>query len=160
MKLIKISLIAIAGLFSTNALAQDYVMSCDEIVTKLDREATAEAKARFADLRGSCMGVVEKNGELYMHTKLVVRRVRGNNVTFYLPATDRTFTTSPDPASRANIGGRNVRARDLVPGQELNLYVSVDEFTQPVIREVAWETETEEIVAAPVSAVAALPTTG
>ena len=160
MKLIKISLIAIAGLLSTNALAQEYVMSCDEVVTKLDREATAEAKERFADLRGSCMGVVDRDGELYMHTKLVVRRVRGDNITFYLPATDRTFTTRPDAAARANIAGRNVRARDLVPGQELNIYVSVSEFTQPVIRTVHWETETEEIVAAPISTVAALPTTG
>ena len=160
MKLIKMSLIAIAGLLSTNALAQEYVMSCDEVVTKLDREATAEAKERFADLRGSCMGVVDRDGELYMHTKLVVRRVRGDNITFYLPATDRTFTTRPDPAARANIAGRNVRARDMVPRQELNIYVSVSEFKQPVIRTVHCETETEEIVAAPLSTVAAQPTTG
>ena len=38
MKLIKVSLFAIAGLLSTNAIAMEYVMSCDEIVTKLDRE--------------------------------------------------------------------------------------------------------------------------
>ena len=161
MKLIKISLIAIAGLLSTNAIAMEYVMSCDEIVTKLDREATAEAKARFADLKGSCMGVVDRDGELFMHTQMVVRRVRGNNVTIYLPATDRTFTVQPDVSARVNIAGNKVRARNLSPGQEMNLYVSVAEFTQPIIRAVAFETDADdELVDHPVVMEAALPTTG
>jgi len=160
MKFMKISLFAIAGFLSANALAVEYVMTCDEIVTKLDREATAEAKARFADLRGSCLGVVDKNGELFMHTKMVVRRVRGNNVTIYVPATDRTFTVRPDMAARVNIGGNKVRARNLTQGQEMNLYISVAEFTQPIIHAIHWETDTDDFVATPVVVEAALPTTG
>jgi hypothetical protein len=149
-----------AAVLSANALAVEYTMSCDDVVTKLNLEATGEAKARFADMEGSCLGVVERDGNLYMHTKMVIRRVRGNNITIYLPATDETFTVRPDPAARVVIAGRKVRPRDLARGQELNFYVSVDEFTQPVIDEVAFETETDEIVVSPAAITAALPTTG
>ena len=149
-----------AAVLSMNALAVEYTMSCDDVITKLNVEATGEAKARFADMEGSCLGVVERDGNLYMHTKMVIRRVRGNNITIYLPATDRTFTVRPDPASRVLIAGRKVRPRDLSRGQELNFYISVDEFTQPVIDEVAFETETDEFVVSAAAIVAALPTTG
>ncbi|MCZ6644249.1 MAG: hypothetical protein O7F71_21950 [Gammaproteobacteria bacterium] len=44
--------------------------------------------------------------------------------------------------------------------QELNIYVAVDEFTQPIIGEVAFVTETEEIVVVPAVIAPALPTTG
>ena len=149
-----------ATMLSMNALAVEYTMNCEDVVTKLNLEATGEAKARFADMEGSCLGVVERDGNLYMHTKMVIRRVRGNNITIYLPATDQTFTVRPDPASRVVIAGRKVRPRDLARGQELNFYVSVDEFTQPVIDEVAFETETDEIVVSPAAIAVALPTTG
>jgi hypothetical protein len=60
----------------------------------------AAAKERFADLSGSCLGVVDRDGALYMHTKMVVRRVRGNKVTLYLPATDTTLEITPDSDAR------------------------------------------------------------
>ena len=106
------------------------------------------------------MGVVERDGELFMHTKMVIRRVRGNNITIYLPATDRTFDVQTTSTARVKIGSNRVRIRDLSRGQELNIYVSVDEFTQPIIDEIAFETETEEMVIAPAVIAAALPTTG
>ena len=162
MNLLRAATLIVITMFGMQALAAEpeYSMSCDEVITKLNREATPEGKARFGDLRGSCMGVVERDGELFMHTKMVIRRVRGNNITIYLPATDRTFDVQTTSTARVKIGGNRVRIRDLSRGQELNIYVSVDEFTQPIIDEIAFETETEEMVIAPAVIAAALPTTG
>ncbi len=163
MRVIRTALIfAIATIgFSAHAAEPEYVMSCEDVITQLHREATAEAKARFADLAGSCLGVVERDDELYMHTKMVVRRLSGSKVTLYLPATDRTFEVDTSFNERVRIGNNRVRVRDLSRGQELNLYIAVDEFTQPIIEEVAFETDVEdEIVVAPAVMAAALPTTG
>lgn len=162
MKYIKSVLFAAALIMSANAFAVDYTMTCEEVITKLNREATEEAKARFANLRGSCLGVVERDGQLFMHTKVVVRRVSGNRVTLFVPATDRTFDVETQPDQRITIAGDRVRPRNLLRGQELNIYVSVDQFTQPVIQEVAFESEaTEEVlVPAPAKVAEALPTTG
>ena len=146
--------------FQTIAADPDYVMSCEDVITQLNREVTDEGRARFADLAGSCLGVVDRDGALYMHTKMVVRRVRGNSVTLYIPANDSTVTVSPDSDARVEIGGRKMRPRDLSRGQELNLYVSVDKFTQPVIDEILLHTEDEEMVSAPAEPTPALPTTG
>ena len=158
---LKTAMVTVAATLSFNAFADDhYVMSCDDIVGQLNREATPEAQTRFADLRGSCMGVVDRDGALYMHTKMVVRRVRGNTVTLYLPATDSTVEVSPDSDSRVEIAGRKVRPRDLARGQELNLYVSVDAFTQPVIEEIHFENESGELVGSEATQTMALPTTG
>ena len=162
MKLLRTAVFASAAIFSANALAAEYSMSCDEIITQLNREVTEEAKARFADLKGACLGVVDKNGEQYMHTKVVVRRRAGNKVTLYVPATDRTFEVQADPSSRITIAGRKYRPRDLSRGQELNIYIAVEQFTQHIIEEVAFETEepSAPLVIAPAVVAAALPTTG
>ena len=152
-----------AALFSFTAYAAEpeYTMTCDEIITQLNREATAEAKARFADLEGSCQGVVERDGRLFMHTEIVIRRVRGNVVTIYVPATDRTFEVNTQSNTRVKIGSNRVRVSTLSRGQALNIYVPVDEFTQPIIDEVAFETDVEdEIIIAPAVLAPALPTTG
>ena len=107
------------------------------------------------------MGVVDRDGTLFMHTKMVVRRVSGNTVTIYLPATDRTFDVQTRTNARIRIGNNRVRISTLNRGQELNIYIPVDEFTQPIIDEVAFETEVEdELVLAPAVLAPALPTTG
>jgi len=162
MKTVSTVLLTAAMFASSTAVAQqDYVMSCSDVITKLNREATPEAKARFADLRGSCLGVVDLgDNNRYMHTKMIVRRSTRSKVTLYLPATDRTFDVTPDASARVLINGRKVRPRDLVRGQELDLYVSVDAFTREVIDEIALPTETEELVSSPAVLVPALPTTG
>ena len=161
MKILRTAILIVAATLSANALAVEYTMSCDEVITKLNREATDAAKSRFVDLEGSCMGVIVRDGELVLHTKMVVRAVRGNEITIYLPATDRTFKVDADPKSRLIIAGRKVRPRDLNRGQELNIYVSVDEFTQPIIDEVAFETEEPDEIVVVVAVLApALPTTG
>lgn len=52
-----------AAVMSFQAMAAtEYVMSCDDVISQLNREATAEAKERFADLSGSCLGVVDRDG--------------------------------------------------------------------------------------------------
>ncbi|MDX2411330.1 MAG: hypothetical protein QNK16_04365 [Woeseiaceae bacterium] len=161
MKILATSALAVAVLFASNAFAQDYVMSCDDVVKKLNREATAAAKDRFADLKGSCLGVVDRNGALYMHTNAVVRRAGRQSVTLYLPATDRTFKVEPKAESRVIMDGRKVRPSRLLKGDKLDIYVPVDAFTQPVIQEVALPTaEPDEIIEVPAVRVAALPTTG
>ena len=147
-----------ALMFSTSAFAAE--MSCDEIIAQMNREATAEARERFKDLEGSCEGVVERDGELFMTTRMIVRRVTPGAVTLFLPATDETIRVETDSSTRFMSNGRMRRTRDLSRGDELNIYVSVEEFTQPIIDEVALPTETEEIVVKTVVIVAALPTTG
>jgi hypothetical protein len=159
MKALKTALIAFAGLASANAMAVEYTMTCEEALTRLDLEVTDEARERLGELEGACMGVVERDGELYMHTEMIVRRVRGSTLTMYLPATDHTFQVKPDFNQRVQIGNSRVRARDLNSGQSLNLYVPINAITQPVIRQIAFE-EDESLVVAPATAVAALPTTG
>ena len=96
-----------------------------------------------------------------MHTEIVIRRVRGNVVTIYVPATDRTFEVNTQSNTRVKIGSNRVRVSTLSRGQALNIYVPVDEFTQPIIDEVAFETDVEdEIIIAPAVLAPALPTTG
>ena len=161
MRIIRTALLFCVATLSVNALAVEYTMSCADVIEKLHREATDAARERFANLEGSCMGVIERDGELFMHTKMVVRAVRGNEITIYLPATDRTFKIDADPKSRITIGRQKIRPRDMSRGQELNIYVSVDEFTQPIVTQVAFETEeAEELVVAPAVIAPALPTTG
>ena len=160
MKLLRTAVAIGTLLLGVSAVAQDPAPTCADVLAKMHLEATDAAKERFKDLEGSCMGVVERNGELFMTTKMVVRNVSGNNVTLYLPATDRTFRVRAESGSRLMIGNTRVRPRDLNRGQELNMYVSVAEFTQPVIQEIAFATESEEIIIAPVVVVTAMPTTG
>ncbi len=163
MKLIKT--IVIASAFSAaSAFAVDPVKSeitCAQLGETY--EATAEAKARFADLAGSCEGVYEINGAQYVRVQATVRSRRGNTVRLYLPATDHTFEVTADEDGRVWIGGRKMRVRSLGRGDEIGIYLSVDKFAQERVTEVAFATDDdheEAIVIAPVKEVAALPTTG
>ena len=161
MKVLRTVLVAAAALMSMNAVAVEYTMTCDEALESLDREPTAAAQERFANLVGACMGVVEDDGELYAHTEMIVRRVRGNTITLYLPATDRTFDVQTSFNQRVTIGNQRVRTTNLNSGQRLNLYVNLNDFTQPIVREVAFEAEAEDdLIVVPATPVAALPTTG
>lgn len=128
-------------------------LSCD------DFRPTPEALERFENLRGACEGVVEINGELYGLFKAVVRRVGNRTVTLYLPAVDRTWEVTPQPDARVNIGGRKVRPRELSRGQEISIYLSVAEFSQPDIDEIAFVTEENLLVEHHVEPVSGLPTT-
>ena len=159
MKSLRTALLALAAFASANAMAVEYTMTCDEALTRMDLELTDEARERLADLEGACMGVVDRDGTLYMHTEMVVRRVMGSTVTLYVPATDHTFQVKPAFNQRVQIGNSRIRARDLNSGQRLNLYVPINAITRPMMHEVAFEEE-DDLTVVPAAAVAALPTTG
>ena len=163
MKLIKTIVVACA-FSAVSAYAVDPVKSettCAQLGETY--EATAEAKERFADLAGSCEGVYEIDGALYVRTQATIRNRRGNTVRLYLPATDHTFEVTADDNGRVWIGGRKMRVRSLNRGDEIGIYLSVDKFANERVTEVAFATEDEHveaIVVAPVEEVEALPTTG
>ena len=160
MKIVKI-MIAGLGLLAFSALAQDPAtspavpteMSCDDFTP------TTEAQQRFAELEGACEAIVERGGVLYAKTTAIVRRSTAGSVRLYLPSTDHTFTVRPGSDTYVLAAGVKTRPRDLVRGQEVRIYISVEEFGQPVIEEIALVTETDEIVVRVVEEVPALPTT-
>jgi len=163
MKLIKT--LAVACAFSAvSAYAVDPVKTETTCADLGDKYAvTAEAKERFADLAGTCEGIYMINGAEYARAQAVVRRVMGNSVRLYMPATDHTFDVTADSDGRVWIGNRKVRPRDLNRGDEIGIYLSVAAFTEERVTEVALVTEddhSEEVVTVEVEEVAALPTTG
>ncbi len=133
--------------------AQPTTLSCN------DFRPTPAALDRFPELVGACQGVVEINGELYAKFEAVVRRVVGRALTLYIPAVDRTMRVTPPSNALAEISGRKVRMRDLARRQEISIYLSISEFAEPVIDELAFITEDDTLVEADAEPVAALPTT-
>ena len=145
-------ILAVVG-FAAAVNAEMTELSCT------DFQPTPEALARFADLKGACEGVVDRDGELYVKFTAIVRRASGSNLTLYLPATDHTFRVQPEASHRVLLGNRKSRARDLTRGQEIHIYLAVSQFARPAIEEVAFVTETNLIVDLEINRVAALPTT-
>jgi hypothetical protein len=141
MKISAILLIAIILLASTVSARQTTDLSCN------DFRPSNDALERFPQLVGACEGIVERDGQLFGLFRAEVRRVRGNTVTWYLPATNRVITTSPDASVRVLSNDRKVRPRDLARGDEIRIYLSVDEFSKPDIEEVALLTESDVLVA-------------
>jgi hypothetical protein len=154
MRFLRLTLVLAATWFAATSGAQEMTaLSCK------DFRPTNEALERFPNLAGACEGIVDRDGELYGKFTAVVRRVSGNNLTLHLPATNRTFKVRPDSSHRVLVDGRKTRARDLVRGQELQIYLSVKQFAAPDIEQVAFVTETDMIVDLEIEEVAALPTT-
>ena len=145
MRTLACTFILAAAVLSANAYGQGMTqLSCKDFVP------TQEARERFPDLAGACEGVVERDGELYGLFRAEVRRVRGNNVTLHLPATNHTFTVRPDSATRVKIGNKRVRPRDLMPTQEIRIYLSASEFAKPDVEEIAFVTESDFILDVPI----------
>ncbi len=163
MKLIQ-TLVVASAFCAVSAYAVDPVRSeitCAELGDKY--EATAEAKERFADLAGSCEGVYDIDGKLFVRSQAVIRQKWGNKVRLYLPATDHTFEVQAQSDGRVWVGGRKMRIRDMNRGDEIGIYLSVDKFAEEKVDEIAFVTEEEHvdaIVIVPVEEVEALPTTG
>ncbi len=143
--------------FGAHGAAKPTGITCDDLRVWL--EPTPEALERFAELRGSCEGVVERNGKLYMMTTAIVRRSGNVTTTLYLPSTDHTFDVTPRPESRVILSGLKVRPRDLQRGQEINIYLPVDEFTQPRFYQVVMVTVEDVMVEHDMEPVSALPST-
>ncbi len=112
------------------AMAQEKAMS--STVTCDDLNWSAEVLARNPNVPQYCRAVYEKDGKLYAMGRAEVVRVRGNRMTFrpIFPDGTRDDSRSVElPSSwRANIGGRQYRASDLMRGQELNIYIPEDRF--------------------------------
>ena len=101
-------------------------------VTCADLNWSAEVLAMNPDIGAMCQTVYEKDGKLYAKTSIEVVRVRGNTMTFRPKHIDGTLGDSRsvtlDSAWRAEIGGRQYRASDLMRGQSLNVYLPEDRF--------------------------------
>lgn len=144
-----------AAFLSASASGQEMTqLSCKDFIP------TQEARDRFPDLAGACEGVIERDGELYGLFRAEVRRVRGTNVTLHLPATDHTFTVRPDPATWVMAGDKKVRPRDLMPTQEIRIYLSASEFSKPDVEEIAFVTESDFLVDVPVDEVSSVSIPG
>ena len=144
-----------AVLLSANASGDEMTqLSCKDFIP------TEEARERFPDLAGACEGVVERDGELYGLFRAEVRRVRGNNVTLHLPATNHTFTINADPATRVKMGNRMVRPRDLMPQDDIRIYLSASEFAKPDVEEIAFVTESDFLVDVPIDDVSSVSIPG
>ncbi len=149
------ALILATAFLSLNASGQEMTqLSCKDFIP------TQEARERFPDLAGACEGVVERDGELYGLFRAEVRRVRGNNVTLHLPATGHTFTVRPDPATWIKAGDKKVRPRDLVPTQQIRIYLSASEFSKPDVQEIAFVTGSDFMVDVPVDDVSTVSIPG
>jgi len=163
MKLIK-TLVVACAFSAVSAYAVDPVRSettCAQLGDKY--EATAEAKERFADLAGSCEGVYDIDGKMYVRSQAIIRQIRGSKVRLYLPATDHTFEVTANSNGRVWVGGRKLRVRDMSRGDEIGIYLSVDKFAEKKVDEIAFVTADEDdepIISVEVEEVAALPTTG
>jgi hypothetical protein len=163
MKLIKM-LVAGCAFFAVSAYAVDPVKTdttCAQLAEKY--QATEEAKKRFADLLGSCEGVYDVDGHLYVRSQAVIRSKSGDKFRLYLPATDHTFEVTAQPDGVVWVGSRKMRARDMNRGDEIGIYLSVDKFAEGKTEEVHFPTPDESqetIETVPVEEVAALPTTG
>jgi hypothetical protein len=114
-------------------MAQDRVESS---VTCDDLNWSAEVLALNPDIAAMCQTVYEKDGRLFAKTSIEVVRVRGNTMTFRPIHTDGTRGDSRsvtlDSSWRAEIGGRQYRASDLMRGQNLNVYLPEDRFALAV----------------------------
>lgn len=153
---VPVSIAILAATFlSANASGQEMTqLSCKDFIP------TEEARERFPDLAGACEGVVERDGELYGLFRAEVRRVRGSNITLHLPATDHTFTVRPDPAMWVMAGDKKVRPRELMPTQDIRVYLSASEFSKPDVEEIAFITESDFLVDVPVDEVSSVSIPG
>ena len=127
------------------ALAQDE-LSCSDI------EWSSVVTDNYPSIADACDAVVERDGTLFARVQVEVQRVRGNNLTFRVLNNDGTsggsYTQNVGTSWRANVGGQTLRARDLVRGQQLNVYLPHDRWA--IIHETeAEEPALEEIAVAP-----------
>jgi len=138
------------------AMAQDAAAP-----TCADLNWSAEVLAANPDIAMTCRAVYEKSGKLYAKVSIEVVRIRGNRMTFRTLHTDGGKGDSRsvvlDNSWRAEIGGREYRASDLMRGQELNVYIPEDRFALIVedaddLDEAAIVVIEEEVVEMPTTA--------
>lgn len=122
--------VPLALALSAPALSQSEAPTCDDLVW------AAQVLAANPDVAESCQGVYQRRDTLYAKVNIELTRVRGNRLTFRSQHTDGSMgsprsITVPN-TWRATIAGRDYRARDLLPGQELTVYIPEDRFALAV----------------------------
>ncbi|MEE4279391.1 MAG: hypothetical protein V2I82_13065 [Halieaceae bacterium] len=145
----------------SGARAQGGAPTCDDLVW------SAMVLAANPDIREACQGVYQRGDELYARVEIELTRVRGNRLSFRPQHTDgsegkpRSITV---PGTwRARIDGREYRARDLLPGQRLSVYIPEDRFALALADELrageARDAEIELIAIEEAEVVSAMPKT-
>ena len=143
---------------SNPALSQSEAPTCADLVW------AAQVLAANPDIAESCQGVYERRGTLYAKVNIELTRVRGNRLTFRPQHTDGSMGSPRSIAVpnswRATIAGTDYRARDLLPGQELTVYIPEDRFALAVADEMlAEDAELELIGIEEAMTVTAMPST-
>ena len=98
-----------------------------------------EMTSRFPDIGEHCISVVEVDGERFAKFSVEVTRSYNNGASFRFMDPDDgrygpTQRVDLDPDWRAEMGGREYRARELTPGQKLNVYLPSDRWEAHVAR--------------------------
>lgn len=98
---------------------------------------SAQVLALNPDIALACQGVYEKDGVLYARATIEVVNVVGNKLRFRTLLTNgskgkrRSITVGND--WRVTLDGQEYRASDLLPGQQLNIYLPEDRFVLSVL---------------------------
>jgi hypothetical protein len=146
---------------SSGARAQGGAPGCDDLVW------SAQVLAANPDIRDACQGVYRRGDELFAKVEIELTRVRGNRLTFRPQHTDgsegKPRSIAVPNSWRATIEGREYRARDLLPGQRLSVYIPEDRFALALADELtaddAADAELELIAIEEAAVVSAMPTT-
>ena len=130
-------LLGLAALLTVPSYAQS--AACSSV------EFSGAVLERFPNAPQGCLDVIERDGQKFAVYKADLVRISGNTtfLKFKLPDGTRSTTRAikTDPARRVLIQGRPTRVQDLAVGQELTLYVKVNE---PVLA-LAPTSETEQL---------------
>ncbi len=106
--------------------AQSTAPTCDDLVW------SAQVLAENPDIRESCQGVYQRGDDLFAKVTIQVTRVSGNRLGFRPQHLDGSLgkprSITVPSTWRARLDGQEYRARDLMPGQRLNVYVPEDRF--------------------------------
>jgi LPXTG-motif cell wall-anchored protein len=115
---------AVLGMLLAPHVAAQDSPACDDIVW------SSAVTDQYPEIDKACNAVMEKNGELYARVSIEILRVRNNVLTFRVLNRDGSsggsFTQNVGTNWRAKIADREVRARDLMRGQRLNIYLPPD----------------------------------
>jgi hypothetical protein len=124
----KTRLIAILSTLPLMALGS--FASAQTDLTCADIDFTSAVTSVYPDIAEACQDVVEIDGERFAKIGVEVLRSSNNSASFRIKHADGTYgpTHRADLPSdwRAQLDGRQIRARDLVRGQELNIYMPAD----------------------------------
>jgi hypothetical protein len=120
-------IILMLGLASgTPVSAQRTVPTCDDLAW------SAQVRADNPDITEACQGVYQRGDEYFAKITIEITRVTGDRLTFRPRHVDgslgRTRSILVPNSWRARIDGHEYRASELLPGQELSVYIPEDRF--------------------------------